>query len=76
MVARSGLVASGLTEEPLPRQLLLDDGLVVQAAIDAFDGSLRVTQEGRSYVIAVNFTSVSPTKAARIANAAAELFVH
>jgi capsular exopolysaccharide synthesis family protein len=69
------LIASGLAEEPLPMQLLQDEGFVAQAAIDNFDSRLQVRQEGRSYVIAVNFTSVSPGKAARIANAAADLYV-
>ena len=69
------LIASGLAEEPLPAALLHDAGFVAQAAIDSFDRRLQVRQEGRSYVIAVNFTSVSPAKAARIANAAAELYV-
>ncbi len=69
------LIASGLAEEPLPLQLLQDGGFVAQAAIDSFDSRLQVRQEGRSYVIAVNFTSVSPGKAARITNAAADLYV-
>lgn len=69
------LIASGLAEEPLPLQLLQDEGFVEQAAIDGFDSRLQVRQEGRSYVIAVNFTSVNARKAARVANALADRYV-
>lgn len=69
------LIASGLAEEPLPVELSNDEVLVAQAAIDAFDSRLKVAQDGRSYVIAVQFTSVNPAKAARIANATADLYV-
>jgi len=69
------LIASGLAEEPLPAALSNDESFVAQAAIDAFDSRLKVAQDGRSYVIAVQFTSVSPAKAARIANATADLYV-
>ena len=36
---------------------------------------LQITQNPLSYVISINFTSTNPEKAARIANAVAELYV-
>lgn len=69
------LIASGLAEEPLPVADDAESILEREAAIEEFDDNLKVTQEGRSYVIAISFTSEDPEKAASIANAAAELYV-
>ena len=46
-----------------------------EATIEAFGDQLKVTPEGRSYVMKVSFTSESPKKAARVVNAAADLYV-
>lgn len=69
------LIATGLAEEPRPSGTPEADELARQAAIERFDDRFKVTQEGRSYVIGVSFTSVDPRKAALIANKAAELYV-
>ncbi|MGI9438060.1 MAG: GumC family protein [Geminicoccaceae bacterium] len=64
-------VAAGEPNEPdsYPYELQLED------TTRSFLDHLRVSQSGRSFVLAIEFTSVSPEKAARIANAAADLFV-
>lgn len=69
------LIATGLAEEPVPESAGAEPELVREAAIESFDGRYKVTQEGRSYVIGVSFTSVDPRKAAKVANRAAELYV-
>lgn len=69
------LVAAGLAEEPTQQDLELAPVLEREVAISEFLDNLRVRQEGRSYVIAISFTSVDPAKAARIANTVAELYV-
>ncbi len=69
------LIATGLAEEPHPADTPQSVELVRQAAIERFDDRFKVTQEGRSYVIGVSFTSTDPKKAATIANRAAELYV-
>lgn len=69
------LIATGLAEEPVPEGAGAEPELVRQAAIESFDDRYKVTQEGRSYVIGVSFTSVDPRKAAQVANRAAELYV-
>lgn len=69
------LIATGLAEEPLPEGAAGRSELARQATLERFDDRFKVTQEGRSYVIGVSFTSVDPQKAARVANRAAELYV-
>ncbi len=69
------LVAVGIAEEPTREELALQPILAREAAIAAFLNNLRVRQEGRSYVIAISFTSVDPAKAARVANTVAQLYV-
>jgi exopolysaccharide transport family protein len=69
------LIATGLAEEPQPSGSPVAAELVREAAIERFDDRYKVTQEGRSYVIGVSFTSTDPKKAAEIANRAAELYV-
>lgn len=69
------LIATGLAEEPQPEGSPQQIELAREAAIERFDDRYKVTQEGRSYVIAVSFTSADPKKAAQIANKAAELYV-
>lgn len=46
-----------------------------ERALDSLAGRLRITQEGRSYVIGVSFNSTGPDRAARIANAVAGRYV-
>ncbi len=69
------LIATGLAEERVVRSSEEEAWRVREAAIEAFLDSLKVRQEGRSYVMAVSFTSVDPAKAARVANRLAELYV-
>ena len=70
------LIATGLAQEA---QASTPDAvspeLAREAALDRFDQALKVTQEGKSYVMAINFTSASPQKAADIANKIASLYV-
>ncbi len=69
------LIATGLAEERVVRSSEEEAWRAREAAIEAFLDSLKVRQEGRSYVMAVSFTSVDPQKAARVANRLAELYV-
>ena len=69
------LVATGLAEEPVSEELAHDERLMVETAIDNFARKLDVHQDGRSYVIAVDFTSPNPGKAAAVANRVADLYV-
>lgn len=70
------MVATGLAEEPvLDADGQVPETMAREAAIETFAGNLGVTQEGRSFVIAITFTSVDPVKAARVANAVARLYV-
>ena len=46
-----------------------------ESTMEAFGNQLKVTPEGRSYVMKVSFTSENPKKAARVVNAAADLYV-
>jgi exopolysaccharide transport family protein len=69
------LIATGLAEEPYPADSPRQLEIIRDAAIARFDERYKVTQEGRSYVIGVSFTSIDPKKAAQVANRAAELYV-
>ncbi len=71
----SWLVATGLASESI--DLTEDEVPILQheATIEAFGNQLKVTPEGRSYVIKLSFTSESPKKAARVVNGAADLYV-
>ena len=73
----SWLVATGLANEQsdttLPGGNALEDER--QKTIEAFAERFKAAVEGRSYVIRVSFTSEDPAKAAKIANAAAGLYV-
>lgn len=46
-----------------------------RVAIDGLQGNLDVRRVGPSYAISIGFTSVDPTKAAKIANAVAEAYI-
>lgn len=69
------LVATGIAAEPV--DAVNDEAPVLQheATIEAFGNQLKVTPEGRSYVIKLAFTSEDSKKAARVVNAAADLYV-
>lgn len=58
-------------------QTILRDGAPAEDVLIArrFQSRLRISQEGRSYVLAVRFTADTPERAARLANGYAELFV-
>lgn len=70
------LIATGLAEE---RPLALDADTTSLIADDMternVDDRLQVSQDGRSLVLNISFTSDNPEKAAHIANKFAELFV-
>ena len=74
-VPDSWLVATGLASEPI--DLTENDVPLLQheATIESFGKQLKVTPEGRSYVIKLSFTSENPKKAARVVNGAADLYV-
>jgi capsular exopolysaccharide synthesis family protein len=69
------LIATGFAEEPLGMVADAKPALEREAAVDRFDKSLKVTQEGRSYVIGLSFTSEDAEKAARIVNTVAQLYI-
>lgn len=69
------LVATGIAAEPIEAAADEQPALEHEATIEAFADRLKVTAEGRSYVIKLAFTSEDPKKAARIVNAAADLYV-
>ncbi|MCB9944465.1 MAG: polysaccharide biosynthesis tyrosine autokinase [Geminicoccaceae bacterium] len=69
------LLSLGLAREQLADDAYRDQQLQVETAIDTFSDQLAVRQDGRSHVIAIEFTSVNPAKASRIANEVADLYV-
>jgi succinoglycan biosynthesis transport protein ExoP len=69
------LIATGLAQEPIVAPPEVEPALEREAAIERFDDRLKVTQEGRSYVIGLSFTSPDPQRAARIANTVAATYV-
>lgn len=71
----SWLIATGLAEEPV--EMTDEDAVLLaqETAITRVEKQLDVTQEGRSYVLAVRFTSENPQKAAAIANKVVQTFV-
>ena len=71
----SWLVATGLAAEPIELAEIDIPYLQHEATIEEFARGLKVTPEGRSYVIKIAFTSQSPKKAANVVNAAANRYV-
>lgn len=71
----SWLIATGLAEEPV--EMTDEDAVLLaqETAITRVEKRLDVSQEGRSYVITVRFTSENPQKAAAIANKVVQTFV-
>ncbi|MGE3742349.1 MAG: GumC family protein, partial [Geminicoccaceae bacterium] len=69
------LVASGLAAEPVGATGAEDEAMQHEATIEAFSKGLKVTPEGRSYVIKLAYTSESASKAATIVNAVANDYV-
>ncbi len=71
------LIATGLAEERPASEMSNEaaSGPRKRLAIEGFQGRLKVTQEGRSYVIGIRFTSADPEKAAAVANRSAEIYV-
>jgi polysaccharide biosynthesis transport protein len=69
------LIASGLADEPAAAPARASVDVSREAAVERFDKNLKVSQEGRSYVIGVSFTSEDPDKAAKIVNVVANLYV-
>jgi capsular exopolysaccharide synthesis family protein len=74
-VPKEWLIATGLAEEPVNAMADAKPALEREAAVDLFDKRLKVTQEGRSYVIGLSFTSKDPEKAATIVNTVAQVYV-
>ncbi|MEK0082725.1 GumC family protein [Benzoatithermus flavus] len=75
LLPKEWLIATGLADEPLDATAEAKPALEREAAIDKFDDNLKVTQEGRSYVIGLSFTSKDPEKAAKIVNTVAQTYV-
>jgi succinoglycan biosynthesis transport protein ExoP len=71
----SWLVATGLAAEPLAVTEAELPYLQHEATIEEFGKALKVTPEGRSYVIRIAFTSESAKKAATVVNATANRYV-
>lgn len=75
LVPNEWLIASGLAQEPITVLESEAPRLAREGAIDAFLGGLKVGNEGGTYLIGIEYTSLEPAKAARIANRLAELYV-
>lgn len=75
LLPKEWLIATGLADEPLDATAEAGPVLEREAAIDKFDDNLKVTQEGRSYVIGISFTSKDPEKAAKVVNTVAQTYV-
>jgi uncharacterized protein involved in exopolysaccharide biosynthesis len=71
----SWLVATGLAAEPVDTTEAELPYLIHEATIEEFANGLKVTPEGRSYVIKLAFTSESAKKAANVVNAVANRYV-
>ncbi len=71
----SWLVATGLAAEPVDTTEAEVPYLIHEATIEEFANGLKVTPEGRSYVIKLAFTSESAKKAANVVNAVANRYV-
>jgi capsular exopolysaccharide synthesis family protein len=71
----SWLVATGLAAEPVAESGAEIPYLERELTLESFTKGLKVTPEGRSYVIRIDFTSESPKKAASIVNAVASRYV-
>lgn len=69
------LIATGVADEPVQAAVEAEPVMQREGAIGRFEKALKVTQEGRAYVIALTFTSEDPAKAAQVVNAAADLYV-
>jgi exopolysaccharide transport family protein len=65
-------VAAGITTDGVAA---LDRDLQREQAIDALQEAVHVTQAGRSYVLAISYTSPRPHEAVRIANGIADAYV-
>ena len=52
-----------------------DSAMLREQAVDALQGRVKVVQSGRSYVLAVSYTSTRPQEAVRIANGIAQAYV-
>jgi succinoglycan biosynthesis transport protein ExoP len=68
------LIASGLASEPVIGEQTRAE-LERREVVERFDRRLKVTQEGRSYVMGISFTSTQPEKASKVANTLAHLYV-
>ncbi len=52
-----------------------DPEMLREQAVDALQGRVKVVQSGRSYVLAISYTSTRPQEAVRIANGIAHAYV-
>lgn len=69
------LIATGLAEEPRMRAPELTYELAREKKIGELRGNLSISQQGRSHVISVKYTSLQPRESARVANALADLYL-
>lgn len=69
------LFATGLAQEQAEVAPELAVELAREKVVDRLSDNLKVKQEGRSLVLSINYTSPSPTEAARIANGLADLYI-
>lgn len=72
---RDWLFATGLAQEQAEVEPELAFEVAKEEQIDKLLENLRVKQEGRSLVLSINYTSPSPSLAARIANGLADLYI-
>ena len=69
------LFATGLAQEQPEVEPELAYEVGKEQAIDKLLENLKVKQEGRSLVLSINYSSPSPSEAARIANGLADLYI-
>jgi uncharacterized protein involved in exopolysaccharide biosynthesis/Mrp family chromosome partitioning ATPase len=78
MVPEAWLVATGLADVAQPavrEEPAVSEERMRQSAVDTFLGGLEVGSEQAAWVITIEFTSIDPAKAAKIANRTADLYV-
>lgn len=72
---RDWLFATGLAQEQAEIEPELAFEVAKEQQIDALLAGLKVKQEGRSLVLSINYSSPSPSVAARTANGLADLYI-
>lgn len=75
MIPEDLLIATGLAHEPQMLDAEAEAFLLREKRVERIADRLKVKQEGRSFVLSINYTSPNPQEAARIANTLADLYI-